>query len=242
MTQMYGPIKSDSLVEVFIKRFEELILSGQLKAGQKLPSDRELAEMMEISRPVVHKGLISLENMGLINLTPRKGAYVNDYRKDGSISILKSLLNYNNGKLEPEIFESLLQMRKLFEMETARLATIECSPEQWTELDTIVQKEENTDRSDIQALTELDFSFHHQLAMASGNTVYPLLLNSFKQVYTSLTSIFFSDSSLVAPTHEYHRHLVQAIEDRDEDKAREIMAELLEHGEKHLRNLAVDNN
>ncbi len=54
MQDLLKPIKTESLKEVFVARFEDLILSGKLSIGQKLPSERELAMQLNVSRPVVH--------------------------------------------------------------------------------------------------------------------------------------------------------------------------------------------
>ncbi len=88
------PIKAESLKDIFVSRFEELILSGKLSIGEKLPSERELALQLSVSRPVVHEGLVELASKGLITLKPRVGATVNDYRKEGSPDILFSLFEY----------------------------------------------------------------------------------------------------------------------------------------------------
>ncbi|MBW1983231.1 MAG: FadR family transcriptional regulator, partial [Deltaproteobacteria bacterium] len=95
MQELLKPIKSESLKEIFISRFENLILSGKLSIGQKLPSERELAIQLGVSRPVVHEGLVDLASKGLITLTPRIGTVVNDYRTEGSLTMLTSLFNYH---------------------------------------------------------------------------------------------------------------------------------------------------
>ncbi|MBW1814590.1 MAG: FadR family transcriptional regulator, partial [Deltaproteobacteria bacterium] len=118
MQELLKPIKSESLKEIFISRFENLILSGKLSIGQKLPSERELALQLGVSRPVVHEGLVDLASKGLITLTPRIGTVVNDYRTEGSLAMLTSLFNYHDGQLQPAILESVLDMRMLFERET----------------------------------------------------------------------------------------------------------------------------
>ena len=65
------PLKTDSLVEAFVKRFEELILSGKITIGQQLPSERELAKTLGVSRPVVHDGLHKV-SMGNENFLGKK--------------------------------------------------------------------------------------------------------------------------------------------------------------------------
>jgi GntR family transcriptional regulator, transcriptional repressor for pyruvate dehydrogenase complex len=237
LEQLIEPIKTDSLKEVFVLRFEELILSGKIKIGQKLPSERELALQLRVSRPVVHEGLVELASRGLVSLKPRFGAVVNDYRKEGSITLLSSLIQYQQGKLGPELLDSLLQMRLLLETEFARFAAQNRTDEQIKEFYGILQQEESANPKHTQKITDLDFEFHLLIAVASGNTVYPLLLNSFRQIYTNLSGQFFKDSQVIITVHKYHRDMVKALESKDGKKAMSVMKALLNHGEKYLRQM-----
>jgi DNA-binding FadR family transcriptional regulator len=237
LESLIEPIRTDSLKDIFVLRFEELILSGKVKIGQKLLPERELALQMGVSRPVVHEGLVELASRGLVSLKPRFGAIVNDYRKEGSITLLASLIQYQKGKLEPELLESLLQMRLLLEPPFARFAAENRTQEQVREFYAILENEEAADQRNTQKITDLDFEFHLLIAMASGNTVYPLLLNSFRQVYTNLTGQFFKDPQVTATVHKYHKDMVKAIESGNGTKAKSVMKEILQHGEKYLRKM-----
>lgn len=237
LESLIEPLRTDSLKEVFVLRFEELILSGKIKIGQKLPSERELALQLNVSRPVVHEGLVELASRGLVSLKPRIGATVNDYRREGSITLLASLVQYRKGGLDPELTESLLELRELLETAFAALAA-ECrTEEQVREFHALLEKEASVDRRNVQKITDYDFDFHLLIAMASGNTVYPLLMNSFRPVYTNLSGQFFRDPGVTAAVHAYHRDMVKAIETKNKKKARAVMKKMLQHGEKHLRQM-----
>ena len=97
MNSMLKPLKAESLKEVFISRFEDLILTGKLAIGQRLPPERELAVQLGVSRPVVHEGLLDLSVKGLVTMKPRAGTVVNDYRKEGSLFMLESIFNFRGG-------------------------------------------------------------------------------------------------------------------------------------------------
>jgi len=235
MKELFDPIKSESLKDVFIARFEELILSGKLSIGQKLPSERELAMQLGVSRPVVHEGLVDLAFKGLVSMKPRVGTVVNDFRKEGSLALLTSLLNYHDGRIEPNLLDSILGMRKLVELETARLAACNRSGEQLEAFFDLLGREEAVAADDAKEVAALDFAFHHGVAMATGNMIYPLLLNSFRELTVNLTSLFFTDAAVVPVVFGFHRALVEAIEARDAGKAVEIMKRILEHGEERLK-------
>lgn len=234
MQGILAPLKAESLKEVFISRFEDLILTGKLAIGQKLPPERELALQLGVSRPVVHEGLLELAVKGLVTMKPRIGTVVNDYRRQGSLAILESLFNYRRGNLDPSLLRSLLEMRTHVEVETARLAALNRKDEHVSSLYEIVAREEAADPRNIDEISGLDFDFHHLITLSSGNFVYPLLINSFKPVYTSLTSIFFSDPEVVPVTTSFHRRLAAAIEAKDAGQAISTMNEMLAHGEQHL--------
>ncbi len=238
MEELLQPLKADSLKDVFVERFEELILSGKLSIGQKLPSERELAMQLGVSRPVVHEGLVELESRGLVTMKPRVGTVVNDYRREGSLTLLNSLVNYHQGTLEEHIFDSLLEMRNLFEVETARLAAHNRDESHLQEFSEILQKEKDVSRSDVETVVELDFRIHHLVALASGNAVYSLLINSFREVYTNLTAQFFTDSTVADLVFGYHHELFQAIRDKKPHRAVTVMKKIIDHGEKHLREMS----
>ena len=72
----FGQIVAPTIKELFIERIEGMILSGQLKPGERLPSERDLAEQMKISKTIVHIGLEDLARMGFLEVTPRRGTVV----------------------------------------------------------------------------------------------------------------------------------------------------------------------
>ena len=230
------PIKAESLKELFIQRFEDLILSGTFPIGEKLPPERELALKLGVSRPVVHEGLVDLAHKGLVTMKPRIGTIVNDYRKTGSLPILNSLVKFENNNLEPKMLHSLLELRIHFEVENARLAALRRDDENLKELKKIIKKEKTINKNNTSGLTEVDFSFHLNVALSTGNMVYPMLINSFKGVYTNFTNTFFKDPNIVSLVFGFHDDLVVAIEAQDSDESANIMNKLLTHGEKNLLN------
>jgi DNA-binding FadR family transcriptional regulator len=238
MNAVLEPLKISNLKDACVQRMEELILSGEMKAGEKLPSERDLAMRMNISRPVLHEALVDLAAKGLVSILPRRGVVVNDYRRTGSCAILSSLLSFNSGQLDPQFIESLFAMRTLVEVETASLAARHANREQLAELREMVSIKWDFAGGEPQSLTELDFDFHLLIAIASGNLVYPLILNSFKNVYTHFTGEFFrlcSDANVIQEVFHFQTRLVDAIVNRDASAAADIMRSMLVHGEKHLK-------
>ena len=81
----FSKLSSPSLKDLFVKEIENMILSGKLSIGDKLPSERELADQMDVSRVVINSGLAELSKVGFIDIKPRIGAFVSDYRRKGTV-------------------------------------------------------------------------------------------------------------------------------------------------------------
>ena len=145
------------------------------------------------------------------------------------MALLNSLVTYQQGRLEPDLQTSLLNMRQLFEVETARLAALHREDEHLNAIQEVVGEEMQIPLQDVAGITALDFRFHHLLALASGNLIYPMLINSFKQVYLNLAAQFFEDAVVVNTVHAFHRKMLKAVENRDETLAGSVMEQMLVH-------------
>lgn len=241
MDKLLEPIKTDSLKDVFVSKFERLILSGKISIGEKLPSERELVNHLKVSRSVVHAGLLDLAAKELITIKPQTGAIVNDFRKEGSLSILLPLVNYHGLKLRPDIQKDIIDIRLLFETEAVRLSSNNRTKQHLEELALIISEEKIVEKVNPKEIAKLDFKFHLIIMEASGNFFYPLLLNSFKPIYLHLVELFYSDTSVCKTVFNYHTELYEAIQRKDEDKAKKIMTVLLKHGAEHLEQMINKN-
>lgn len=235
MQDLLKPIKMETLRDIVVARIEELILSGKLAIGQKLPPERDLAKQLGVSRPVVHEGLVELAGKGLITMKPRHGAVVNDYRMQGSITLLMSLFNYHRGSLGTALLQSMLDLRRLFEVETARRAARLRTSAHLKAFQETLASERTADVHDPERIAAIDFAFHHLVALAGENLIYPLLINSFRPVYTNISFQAFTDPKVIPAVFGLHRQLVQAIADRDEDAAVQIMNHILDNAQRNLK-------
>lgn len=257
MNKALEPIKAPSLKDVFIREFEKLIFSGAFEIGEKLPPERELAKRMGVSRPVVHEGLFNLASKGLVSMRPRIGTFINDYRKEGSVFLLTSLFEYSDGHVSEKLLKSLLDMRMLFEVENAKLAACNRTRAHIEEFYTLLDQEKKMGStcsvnaansvdpvgSDVlEKIVDIDFAFHHLISMASDNLVYPVLLNSLKPFYISLTREFFLDHSVIGKVFQFHGQIIKAIVNQDSDACQTLMKKMLLHGETHLTAALKEKN
>jgi len=174
----FTKITNISLTDRFVQQVENMILSGELAVGEKLPSARDLCIKMGISRPVVSAGLIELEKLGFVEILPRKGAFVCDYRRKGTVETLLAIMRYNGGAMRRNEVISLLQVRQSLEilcMEQVIQHTTDRELENVSPYLERIASAENPEKT-----AEAVFAFHHELAVLSGNMLLPLLYHSFR--------------------------------------------------------------
>jgi GntR family transcriptional regulator, transcriptional repressor for pyruvate dehydrogenase complex len=219
----------------FIRSFENLILSGRYTTGDRIPAERELSKSYHISRPIIHEGLLDLARKGFVTISPRRGTFVNDFRKLGSPEMLASLFAFSGGKLSAKMYDSLLEFRILFELEAVRKVVARKTDQDVRYLKGLMKEETELLESMAESpsaihpagAADLDFRFHQALMMASGNEVYPMLFNSFKKISLAILERHFADPGAVAPLFALHRELVKRIEANDEEAAVAAIREIL---------------
>lgn len=214
----FEKISNISLTDLFVEQIHNKILSGELSIGDKLPSARELTSLIGVSRPVISAGLIELEKMGFIEIRARQGAYVCDYRRKGSVETLAAIMRYNGGAMRKNEVSSLLQVRRSLESLCMELIIDNVSDE---ELEKILPFLEELRTCKKTNMAEALFTFHHELAVLSGNVLLPLLYHSFKSesIYLWNTTI---DIMSQENTYQTKKELYQALQSRDRQKALEL--------------------
>ena len=183
----FKKLVSPSLTELFIQELQRMILSGELKIGDRLPTERELSENMNVSRAVVNGGLNQLADMGFIHIAPRKGAFVNDYIADGDINVLAAIMEYNGWRFTPEYLEPMLQIRMSIEPYFTELAARHNDSSYLLEIPQIIASLKESPSH--QTAGELIFRFFHTVALASSNIILPLLMRTFMPVYVSMGTV-----------------------------------------------------
>lgn len=174
----FQKLSSPSLRELFVEQLQHMILSGKLKTGEKLPPERQLAEKMQVSRAVVNGGISDLERMGFLTVKPRSGTYVADYRRKGTLETLTAIMKYNGGRIRNDEIRSIFEVRIALDTLAAQLCVSHISDEN---VDILFKKVERIRTAkEISEATQAAFEFQHEFALMSGNTLIPLIFQSFK--------------------------------------------------------------
>lgn len=230
----FRKLAAPSLRELFVTELESKILSGELKIGAKLPSERELAASMQVSRAVVNAGIAEMEQKGFLLIRPRVGTFVADYRKYGTLDSLVSIMRYNGGALAKNEIKSILELRTVLVVLAASLciehaADAAIQKALYPILDQIRQSSSNEE------LVEHTFRLYHELACISGNSLLPPIFISFHDLVCQLwlrcvinygrESLVTSDETLVAlllarDPEGVRRHISQGMQESIPDARR----------------------
>lgn len=195
---MLSPVKSTKIYEMVMEQIKDIVKKGELKSGDKLPSERDLCEKLEVSRASVREALKALQMVGLIESKHGEGNFINK--------------NFENSLLEPLsiVFlllgsrsEDVLELRKIIEPETAALAAENITEEQLKELKEITNQLNGT--SDAETCASLDKKFHYKIAQASGNHLISTIMFSISSLiekYIENSKVHTSNKKIVKIQHE----------------------------------------
>lgn len=227
----FNKITALSLTDLFVQQIENMILSGELAVGEQLPPARELSIKMGVSRPVISAGLVELEKLGFVEIRPRQGVYVCDYRRKGSMETLVAIMRYNGGALRQNEVRSLLETREAMESLCVKLVCERVSTGELEQLSPILDG--IRDAKDPEEAAEQTFVFHHELAVLSGNVLMPLLYHSFHPQGVYLWSMYCKRSG-IQQLYQIKLRLYSALLNRDVDSAMEQTRAIMQNAIKDL--------
>ena len=180
----FEAISAPTINELFENRLQNMILSGELAIGEKLPTEQEMADAMHISKSTVHNGIKSLERKGFLRVTPRHGVHVANYPETGNLDTLVALLKRSGNRLDRQLVKSILQFRESVEGMAVRLLAAEHTTGHILRLRMYIDEFRKAAQggAGLRELAELLFDYHLYIALKSGNTVIPMVLNGFHDV------------------------------------------------------------
>lgn len=172
----FEKIVSPSLKDLFMYQLITMIMTGELAIGDKLPTEREIAQSMQISKTVVNSGIQELSRQGFLTIIPRKGTFVADYIKHGTIDTAIAIMKYGN--MNKEYIRSTLELRIILFDLALETAVLNCKQTDIEYLSFIIDKMEEA--KSMKEQIELLYEFDLSLTSISDNLIVPILLTSFK--------------------------------------------------------------
>lgn len=212
-----------SPVDMIIQQIRELITSGQLTPGDRLPPERKLAETLGVSRSHVREALRKLEFYGILKTLPQSGTIVSGM----GISALEGLIT-DVLKLENSDFASLVETRLILETEAASLAALRRNDDDIQAIKQALDNHERKVKAGEIAIEE-DLMFHLKIAESSKNNVLKsLMLIITPDIINSFNSLGVCEDGRSHQALEEHRVIMHAILNQEPDIARKAVKKHLE--------------
>jgi GntR family transcriptional repressor for pyruvate dehydrogenase complex len=209
-------------VDVIIKQIKELLISGQLKPGDKLPPERKLSEKFGVGRTHVREAIQKLEFYGILKTKPQSGTYVAGIGMSALEGLISDIL-----KIDAYSFMSLVETRVLLETSAVALAAERRTEEDIEKLELSLNNYLTKARQGIKAVDE-DLMFHLTIAEVSKNQVLKsLLLIIIPDIITNY-SVFKVCDTITEKALNEHALLFQQIKDGDASGAQVTMKEHLQ--------------
>lgn len=218
---------SDQVFDYFV----EEIRSGRLKPGDKLPPERQLCEDLGVSRVPIREAIRSLSRMGILVTRHGEGTTVNSSNPD----VLSKAMNIYM-MLDENLVLEFMEVRKIMEVEAARLASVNATEEEIASIEAIhnqriayMQQVHDQDMTfDGRIMYELDRQFHAAIAKATHNEVF---LNFLDAIHTTLRvqqEQASNDGEQADVTNDRHAKVIDALKKHDADLAAEAMTKHLD--------------
>jgi len=227
---MYPPIQSERLYEQIVDRIEHLIMTGELKIGDQLPAERELAEQFAVSRTAVREAVKALREKGLVEIRPGRGTFINNGMQSAARQSLSLLMKFES----TEGYTSLEEVREILEPEIAALAATRISDEDIAAMsEAVAIMDTALENADI--FVEADLDFHLALAEATRNPIIPILMDSIIDLLIEQRKLIGLVSGGLARGQYHHKKILTAVIQRDPQAARKAM-------QIHLQQVREDSN
>jgi GntR family transcriptional repressor for pyruvate dehydrogenase complex len=225
---MLKVVKKIRLYEEVLEQLHLLIEEGKLKAGDRLPSERELAETFRVSRSSVREAIRTLEREGFVISRPGSGTFIAAVDVEALIQPLASLISQGKNALV-----DLFEMRRLVEPSIAALAAERATPADVTRLREILTAQEQQMRHGASAV-ESDAAFHFAIGQGTHNTALQRLVASIVDILKPAREKSLQTPGRAHKSLASHREILAAIERHDPEVARQAMLRHIEAVEHNI--------
>lgn len=216
-----SPIRRARIPESIVAQIQERLERGEIKPGDQLPSERDLAEQLQVSRPSVREALRSLELLGVTESRPGGGTFIRVASPDALLRPLAALTRAHD-------LEDILEVRALLEPALAALAAERANDADVVALRTILAEQEQK-VSRREPFVEEDTRFHYLVAQSAKNELVLRMLGVIMDVLRASRDEWLQSPERARASLEGHRALLAAIEAHEAEAARAASAAHVHH-------------
>ncbi|QFT33782.1 Pyruvate dehydrogenase complex repressor [Labrenzia sp. THAF82] len=226
---MFQPVDHQKTADAVVAQIEDLILKGVLSSGDRLPAERDLAEQLGVSRPILRDALKKLEERQLIEARRGGGTFVCDLIGPIFSDAIVQLIARH-----PSAISDYFEFRRSIEGQASAQAAMRAAPSDIARLDDIVAKMETAhEAEDLKSEALLDVAFHHAVGEAAHNVV---MLHTLRSCYRLLENgVFYNRGRLYhlpnARVELLNQHcaIAKAIRENDPTGARRAAEEHIDY-------------
>jgi GntR family transcriptional repressor for pyruvate dehydrogenase complex len=219
---MYQPLQSFRLYEQMASQIKERIVRNEIKVGELLPNERDLAIQFGVSRTVVREAIKSLEKERLVQVRHGRGTFVINRSQQAVRDSLNTLISFD----QSDDLENLLEVRTLLEPGIAELAAKRATVEQIAALKATIEAMDAA-MDDAEKYIAADNDFHLILARATGNDLLMNLVEPIVGLLTQQRKKIFLVNGGTQRGQVHHKKILDAIQEHKKENARLAMIQHL---------------
>ncbi|MGC2764422.1 MAG: FadR/GntR family transcriptional regulator [Candidatus Acidiferrum sp.] len=232
---MYKLVQSSRLYEQIVKQIEDSIERGELKEGDQLPAERELALQFGVSRTAVREAVKALREKGLVEAYPGRGTFITSETSNSIRLTFDRMIK--SGPRDGTLH--LVEVREILEPEIAALAAKRVTEENLNELREAIGIMDGA-KTDPHSYIEADLDFHLALAEAAANPLILSLIDSIVGVLREQRLSIFKVEGGPERGQYHHKRILEAVENHDSSGARDAMRAHLRQVRDDSRNSIVE--
>ena len=218
---MFKPIQTDRISNVIVDQIKDAVFQKRLKAGDKLPSERQLMDQFKTSRVTIREAIRTLEQFGILEI--RRGTEGGAFIRDPNTKFVSNFLQ-DMFSMEKIKISNLTEARMAIEPFSVKLATERITEDSLEKVRQNIQEaRECLDRKNKNDARRLDLEFHRLIAQASQNPVIFFMIDSIMDIMENNISSIPLSTRHVERTNQFHEALFDAIKNRDVQRAKDLM-------------------
>ncbi len=233
----FQPVKTGKISERIARQIKDIILSGAMRSGDRLPPERELVEHFQASRISIREALKSLETSGLLAIKPGSGAFVAEINSKPISESLSSIL-----RIQKTSIDKITEARIILEPGIAKLAAARMTPEELAALEQNI-KETSMALKSYSPAPEQNIRFHSLIAEATHNPVIISTLNPIfdvlKEMNLEIKGYLSERIEVSREALEYHKKILRAFREKNSQRIYELMLKHILQNQEGLKKVTA---
>lgn len=238
MSFKFQSIQQRSVVDTIIETFKQALINGDLKPGQKLPSEAELGQQFEVGRSAIREAMKILQALGVVRIQQGNGTYIMDKPSPMMLSPLVFAV-----MLESGMSHELVDLRRIIEVGYCELAAQNATAADWETIEAAAQAHAayaNQPSPDVEKLVLLDMEFHQSILEASHNVLVIRLGLAIEELFfASMKNTYITVADNLEKSVRFHRKIIDAIRANDSALIHQAIENSLIHWREEVKKLGT---